>query len=379
MGLSLKKFSAVLLAALTAAVTGLLMGGCGVRRPEPFQYTDTAMGTVVRQTLYAPDKKTADSAADGVMQLLDRLEGQELSWRLEGSELYAVNAAAGSAGGYLMSTEMTGVIEECLRLGQESEGAFDVTLGAVVRLWDIDGWTAGGQAGDISLPEGIPLPEGFSSPEGFSLPEPSLLRQALDKCGYEKLVLHPEALDENGELLQARIFLPEGLQLDLGAVGKGVALDRLLDGLADSGISGAAISVGGSVLTYGSKPDHTDWKVGILNPRDTSEYIGILSLKGQWCVSTSGDYERYVEVDGVRYHHIMDPATGMPADSGVRSVTILSKDGLAGDALSTACFVLGAGKGMELARRYGAEALFVTGEGEIVMTEGMESCFSPAG
>ena len=116
-----------------------------------------------------------------------------------------------------------------------------------------------------------------------------------------------------------------------------------------------------------------------MNPLDTSQYIGILSLKGQWCVSTSGDYERYVEVDGVRCHHIRDPATGMPADSAVHSVTILAKDGLLSDALSTACFVLGAGKGMELARQYGAEALFVTTEGEIVMTEGMGEFFSPSG
>ena len=95
--------------------------------------------------------------------------------------------------------------------------------------------------------------------------------------------------------------------------------------------------------------------------------------------STSGDYERYVEADGARCHHIIDPATGMPADSGVHSVTILTRNGLLSDALSTACFVLGAEKGMKLAQEYGAEALFVTFEGEILMTEGMESCFSPAG
>ncbi len=353
----LKIFSAI----LTGGLSGIFLCGCGAQQPVPCQYADTAMGTVVRQTLYAPDEGTADSVSDSVMALLDQMEEQELSWRLETSEVYAVNETAGSGEGYLLSSDMTRVIDECLSLSRKSEGAFDVTIGAVVRLWNIDSWSAGGQAAN------------------FIPPEKTLLRQTLKNSGYDKLKLKPEVYGENGEILRARIFLPAGMQLDLGAAGKGLAMDRILDRLRNSGISGAVISVGGGVLTYGEKPDSTDWKVGIVNPRDPAEYIGILSLKGQWCVSTSGDYERYVESDGSRYHHIIDPATGIPADSGVRSVTVLTREGLLSDALSTACFVLGAGKGMELAQQYGAEALFVTAEGEIVMTEGMENLFVPAG
>lgn len=335
----------------------LFVCGCGARPSVPYQYTDTAMGTVVRQTLYASDEKVAASVSDAIMLLLNQMEEQKLSWRLEASEVYAANKTAGSIEGYLLSEEMTCVIEECMDLSRKSDGAFDVTLGPVVRLWNIDSWAAGAQT------------------EDYILPEPALLRRTRDNCGYEKLELKPEISGENGEILQSRVFLPEGMQLDLGAVGKGFAMDMILDRLKGGEIGGAVISLGGGVLTYGEKPDNTDWKIGILNPLDTTEYIGILSLKGQWCVSTSGDYERYVEVDGVRYCHIINPATGMPADSGVRSVTILTKEGLLSDALSTACFVLGAGKGMELARQYGAEALFVTADGEIVMTEGMEKYF----
>lgn len=356
------KFAAkIKFALLSGGLLSIFLCGCGAAQPMLCRYTDTAMGTMIQQSLYAPDEGTADSVSGAIMSLLGQMEEQELSWRLETSEIYAANSMAGSKEGYLLSKEMTYVIMECLDLSQRSEGAFDVTIGSVVRLWNIDGWTAGGQE------------------ETYVLPGRELLRQELGNCGYEKLVLEPETSGENGEILQARVFLPAGMQLDLGAAGKGLALDRILDRLRDSKISGAVISVGGSVLTYGEKPDHTDWKVGIMNPLDTAEYIGILSLKGQWCVSTSGDYERYVEVDGVRCHHIIDPATGMPADSSVHSVTILTKDGLLSDALSTACFVLGTEKGMELARQYGAEALFVTSEGETVMTEGMESFFSPAG
>lgn len=357
----MKKFSKIFSVMFLAGLLGIFCCGCGIRQPVSCQYADTAMGTVVRQTLYAPDKETADSVSGSIMTILNRMEEQELSWRLETSEVYAVNGTAGSGEGYLMSKEMTRVIVECLDLSQKAEGAFDVTIGSVVRLWNIDNWAAGGQTGD------------------YTLPERELLRQALGNCGYEKLRLEPEVPGENEEMMQARIFLPAGMQLDLGAVGKGLALDRILDRLGDSGISGAVISVGGSVLTYGQKPDNTDWKVGVVNPMNPAEYIGILTLKGQWCVSTSGDYERYVEVDGVRCHHIIDPATGMPADSAVHSVTILTKNGLLSDALSTACFVLGTEKGLELAQQYGAEALFVTKEGETVMTDGMESYFSFAG
>lgn len=143
-------------------------------------------------------------------------------------------------------------------------------------------------------------------------------------------------------------------------------------------ISGGVISVGGSILVYGAKPDGSSWKVAIVNPADTASAIGYMSLKGTWCVSTSGDYERYAMVDGIRYHHILNPATGYPADSGVRSVTVLSDSGLLSDALSTACFVLGIEEGMELAEKYGAEALFVDTKGNIVMSPGMEECFTSA-
>ena len=101
-----------------------------------------------------------------------------------------------------------------------------------------------------------------------------------------------------------------------------------------------------------------------------------MTLEGQWCVSTSGDYERYVEADGVRYHHILNPKTGMPAAGDVRGVTILMKDGLLSDGLSTACYILGPEKGMELAGQYGAEALFVMADGRIEMSEGMEPYFT---
>ena len=140
-------------------------------------------------------------------------------------------------------------------------------------------------------------------------------------------------------------------------------------------MTGATISLGGSVLTYGSKPDGRPWYVGVVDPHDSKGQLGVLSLTGQWCVSTSGEYQRFVEVGGKSYHHILDPATGYPGESDVKSVTILCKSGLLSDALSTACFLLGSKEGMKLAKQYEAEALFVTQQGEVLMTEGMQTVF----
>ena len=133
------------------------------------------------------------------------------------------------------------------------------------------------------------------------------------------------------------------MQLDLGAVGK-VALDEILKILeAHPEVSGAVISVGGSILTYGRKPEGGAWQIAVTDPLDPSESVGVLTLDGGHCVSNTGDYERYVEVDGVRYHHILDPRTGSPAHSDVAGVTIVTKDGFLSDALVYGLLCTGTG------------------------------------
>lgn len=334
--------------------TALLCCGCGAEEIQRRQFTDAVMGTVLQQSIYAADMETAEALAEDVVLLLEDLERQEISWRQEGSELFEVNMSAGTTGGFLLSEEMTELLIKCRELWESSEGALDVTLLPVVRLWDIDTWAAAGETA------------------GFAPPDEEELERALALCGGEKLRLEPQSFREDGKVLQARVFMPRGLQLDLGAVGKGAALDKIRVLLEQSGVESTVISLGGSILTYGEKPDGSLWKVGVVDPRDTSSQIALLSLEGQWCVSTSGDYERYVEAGGVRYHHIIDPSAGRPADGGVRSVTVLSKDGFLSDALSTACFILGVEKGMELAGQYGAETLFVTSDGSVILSEGMK-------
>lgn len=330
-------------------LTGIMiftLTGCS-RKPDMIQRVDTAMGTMIQETLYVTDRNS--TVQDAVLECINSLEAERLSWRLDTSELYRVNQSAFTDNSEMVpiSHDLWSNLAACMEIAGASNGAFDVTIGEVTRLWNLDTWSV------------------LEDKSNFELPSSEQLQEMLQNTGYEKIQLEED-----------KISLRDEVQLDLGAVGKGIALDEIKQLLEQQKeVTGAVVSVGGSILTYGQKPDGSSWKVRIVNPNDTASHLGTLSLNGQWCVSTSGDYERYVEVDGVRYHHIIDPATGYPADSGVRGVTILTKDGLLSDALSTACFVLGIEDGMKLAGQYGAEALFVDKQGEIRMTEGMEQYF----
>ncbi len=344
----------------------IALTGCGAAPIRQQTSVDTAMGTIVSQTLYVQETEWPASEEDweelpespcaSVMGILKELEEQELSWRIEGSEVARINALAdqGEAGEDLslgqgeqgifvsLSAAMGETLARIWQVSMDSGGALDVTLGRLSRLWNLDGT-------DFSR-----------------IPEEGQVRDALKDTGFGRV-----QFPENG------IWLPPGMQLDLGAVGKGIACDRVRAYLnSRPQISGAVVAVGGSVVTYGQKPDGSPWKVAIVHPREEGNYLGVLSLTGEQFVSTSGDYERYVTVDGVRYHHILDPATGYPARSGLCSVTIVCGSGLLADALSTACFVLGSEQGLDLAKSYGAEALLVEEDGTLRMTEGMREIFS---
>lgn len=353
---------------LGTAALCFLLSACAAKKAVQYTGLDTGMGTIIRQNIFVTESgsfgwggkegkegEEGDSAVTGgkeimlqIMEEIDFLEKEVLSWRLEGSLIYEINDGAGNDQGTELSEELFELLKKLWQVSYDSGGALDLTIGKVTRLWDIDSYASGNE-----------------TLTAFQIPDGDRLAEVLRDTGYEKVVLKDQ-----------KIYLPEGMELDLGAVGKGIACDRILSYLKEQeNVTGAVISVGGSILTYGEKPDGTPWNVGITDPQDTSASLGSLLLQGEWCVSTSGDYERYVEADGVRYHHIMDPAVGYPADSGLSSVTVLCKDGCLADALSTACFVLGEEKGRALLQKYDAEAVFVDHQGGITMTEGMKSYF----
>lgn len=326
-----------------------LFDGCG-RSTVKMSDAGTAMGTVVQSTIYAKKESAGKDALFEINQYLQLYDAEILSWRVEESAIAQINATAGETQGYVLE-EWTGLdtdLHTIWEVSSKSKGALDVTIGPVTELWNLDTWAMEGA-------------------EEFQAPTREQIDQLLKNTGYEKVRLEGN-----------KIYLPAQMKLDLGAVGKGIVCDRIGEYLqSQSVVDAAIITVGGSVLTFGEKPDGSAWNVAIVHPREDNTYLGTLMLTGNHYVATSGDYERYVEWEGKRYHHILEPITGEPANSGVCSVTIVSNSGLLSDALSTACFVLGVEKGMMLAEEYGAQALFVTEDMELVMTEGMKELFVP--
>ncbi len=302
-----------------------------------YKSADVLMGTNFYGTVYGGKEDVLPELAEQ----LRRLETEQLSWREETSEIGKLNSVSGQEAGENISADTFGYLKEILEIAKRSNGALDPTIGNISRLWDFGG-----------ADEGLPSQEEINA--------------LLEKRGYEKLII-----DENS------IFLPEGMSLDLGAVGKGIGADRAAQFIqSQEGIEGAVIALGGTIALIGSRPDRKPWNLAITNPRGKEgEILGVLKLSGEYFISTSGDYEKFFMVGQKRYHHILNPKTGYPAESGLISVTVVCDSGLKSDGLSTACFVLGLKQGMELLEEYGSEGIFVDEEKNVYITEGLKSLF----
>ena len=332
-------------------IGAVLLSGCayesGGAADEPYAFSDIYFGTVVNIRLYG-EEETADSRETRIRAILDDIENS-ISRRIPESGISVINNKRD--GEYSeVPKEIGELLLKCRDISEKTEGTFDITIGRLVTLWNID---------ELSLKDGAQ-----------SIPAPSDIEEALKTVGYDNLIIKKTALTGADSY---EVILNNGAGLDVGAVGKGYAFDKLKEA-ADAPI---VASLGGSIFIKGDKPDGTPWRVGVVDPFDTSDMAGsiVIADAGEGiCVSTSGDYERYITVDGVRYHHILDPHTGYPAKSGVRSVTVVSHDGVLSDALSTALFVMGADEGMRLLDEYeDAEALFILEDDSIIMTERMKA------
>lgn len=303
---------------------------------EKYSNTDFAMDTVVSETLYTTGKDINAS----VGEKLREIETGLLSWTTEDSQIAEINNANGET--VEVSEELAGYLTQILQLAADSEGAFDPTLGEVIRLWNIEG-------------------------EEPHVPEQSELDKLLKNVDYKNIVL-------NGD----KVTLKNGSTLDLGAVGKGIGCDVTAAYLKEQkDVTGMILNLGGSsVMAYGEKPDQSPWKVAVTDPRDTEgEYVGAVTIKGGEFLSTSGDYEKYFMEDGKRYHHILNPKDGYPVWNGVTSVTVVCDNGLLADGLSTACFVLGIEDAQPLLEKYHADAAFIDEDHNVYLTSGMKERF----
>ncbi|MBQ3986400.1 MAG: FAD:protein FMN transferase, partial [Oscillospiraceae bacterium] len=277
---------------------------------------------------YMSVKAYGGDAVDEAEALVFELE-RKLSITDGLSEISAVN----EAGSAQVSQETAELVASALSLCELSGGALDISVYSVTRAW---GFTAG----------------------EYRVPQEAELEKLLRLVDYTKVTVSGDT-----------VSLGEGMLIDLGAVAKGYAGDRVTELLRSHGVKSAIINLGGNVQCLGRKPDGSRWKIGVQDPAG-SGYVGVIEAEDE-AVITSGGYERFFVEDGKTYWHIIDPSDGRPADSGLISVTVIGKSGLACDGLSTALFVMGKEKAAGLWRENGGfEAVFVTENGDIIITEG---------
>ena len=334
------------LAALLLTIFALSLTACGETAAESETRTVYAMDTVMNLTVYGENAAAALESAEKELHTLDEAV---LSRTAEGSELYALNTSNGETVECGADDILPALIETALTISDATDGAFDPTLAPVLDAW------------------------GFTKDER-RVPFADELKELLSHTGCGKVALEKTADGWTVTLL-------DGAQLDLGGIAKGYAADLLRAQLEKEGVTSATLDLGGDVFVMGRKTDGSDWRIAVKDPADTESYLGVVSAADKFIV-TSGVYERYFEENGVRYHHILDPKTGCPAESGLVSVTVLCENGAWADALSTACFVLGPDGALALRddladQGTNFELILATDDGRVLYTDGLADAFTP--
>lgn len=336
-----RKALALLLALLIGAA--FFLGGCTPSAPldtspaqseEPAAERISTVGyyfdTVVTITLYGAEQAFLD-------QILEKCAGYEalLSKTVEGSDVWKINHAEGQP--VQVGDDTRTVLETALMMGKATDGLFDISVAPVVELWHFTDGSA-------------------------ELPDEAALAAALEKVDYSQIQLEGNT-----------VTLPNGWGIDLGAIAKGYIADQIAAFCKEQGVEAGILNFGGNVVTVGAKPGGGLWTVGIQDPKEQTGNYSMAVQVPERSVVTSGIYERGFELDGVRYHHILEPSTGWPVQNDLASTTVLSESSMLGDALSTACLLLGYEGSLELLKDFpGAEVIFITRDGETLCTKGAE-------
>ncbi len=323
----MKKLKIFLAVLILAAVSS-----CGSAPESEAERELFAMDTIISIKAYG---QRSEEAVNSAAERLNELESR-FSVTDENSDIGILNTL-GTAN---VSGDTAYVINEALNVCSSTDGALDITIYPVLREW---GFTTG----------------------NMHVPSDEAVRSALSKTGYENIGISGNT-----------VTLPEGYMLDLGSCAKGYSGDEMLAVMSELGVTSALVNLGGNVQALGSKPDGTEWSVGIANPFSPNELLGVLQIHDK-SVITSGGYQRYFTDDsGNVYIHILDPHTGYPADSGLVSVTVIGDRGIMCDALSTALFVMGKDRAVGYWREKGGfDMVLVTDDGTVYITENIAGSF----
>ena len=322
-----------------ALILSVSLCGCdGQVKPSETAEQNTvtffAMDTAMDLTSYG-DAQNLEQAKGRVAELESLFSVTD-----ESGELYEVN----HNGRAILSDDTLSLLSNGLELCRRTKGALDLSICPVVRVW---GFTTG----------------------NYHVPDDSELSELLSHVDYTGISLNRDT---------KTVTLRHGMEIDFGSIAKGYTGDQLLKLFQESGITSALLNLGGNVQALGSKPDGSPWRVAVKNPTGDG-ILGVLSIEDR-AVITSGGYERYFESGGQIYWHIIDPATGYPAQNGLISVTVVGESGVVCDGLSTALFVMGPEAAVGLWRASDDfEAVLVLEDGSVSITEGLESTFTLTG
>jgi FAD:protein FMN transferase len=326
-----------LIVSLILALAG--MPGCSsvsrLSSPVVVKRAQMHMGTLVTITAVAESESIAQAAASSGFAEIRRLEELLSTW-IPTSELSRVNVAAGSAA-VLVSPETLEVVQDSLQAADMTDGGFNIAIGPAVEAWSVT--------------------------ERQHIPTEAELQQIMP------------LVDLHGVLINARertISLDRaGMRIDVGGIGKGYAADRAVEMMRKAGAEAGVVALSGDIKTFGRLPGGRGFPVGIQHPRKEGAVLVWIDLKDE-AISTAGDYERYFERDGMRYHHILDPKTLQPA-RGCQSVTVIAREGVLADGLDTGIFVMGPERGMELVEHLAdVEAIIIDAEGRMLVSSGLK-------
>nr|WP_207731439.1 FAD:protein FMN transferase [Clostridium botulinum] len=316
----------------------LVFVGCNSKPEEPVSRETYLMGTIINIKAYGKD---ADKAVQASVDKISDIENK-MSLNISTSEVNKINKNAGIAP-VKVSKNTFDVVKASLIYSEKSKGSFDITVEPLVSLWGI-------------------------GTDKARIPSKDEISNALKLINYKDVIINEK---ESTVMLKRK-----GQAIDLGAIAKGYAADELKKVLLTHNVSSAFLSLGGNVYVLGNKPDKTPWKIGVQNPLEPrGNPLGIISVSDKSIV-TSGNYERFFERNGKRYHHIFDTKTGYPAEKGLISVSIISDKSIDGDALSTSVYTLGLDEGKKLIESLtDVEAVFVTNDKKVYITSGLKDTF----